>query len=192
MPHTNIRTILAVILALAAVNCDYVFNLTGPTSTNSNTSTNTNTNTNTNNFDLHDLINFAPTPTAGNGSPTGPGGSETNPLPIPAGAEQTARTIAEQNPSLVLQSCQDTFGEAAWQFMDRVVAALKAADPRWGYLCKRQVCSDISRDVIAYRATTDDTGAHGVDIIGGHCGPSPVFTWNVIGYDPNAIWRAAR
>jgi hypothetical protein len=192
MIDRSVRLSSIVLLVLGAAACDYVFNLTGPTSTNSNTSTNTNTNTNSNVFDIHDLVNFVPTPISGNGSPSGPGGSETNPLPIPAGAEQIARTIATNNPALVLQSCQDVFGEAAWSFMDRVVAALKATDQRWGYLCKRGDCADISRDVIAYRATSDETGAHGIDIIGGHCGANPVFTWNVIGYDPAAIWRATR
>jgi hypothetical protein len=192
MVERKLRIVSIVLLALAAASCRYVFNLTGPTSTNNNTSTNSNTNTNSNNFDIHDLVNFVPQPVPGNGSPSGPGGSETNPLPLPAGAETIARNIADANPSLVLQSCQDTFGAAAWQFLDRVVAALKATDQRWGYLCKRGDCADISRDVIAYRATADETGAWGVDIIGGHCGPNPTFTWNNIGFDANAIWRATR
>jgi hypothetical protein len=192
MAEDKARVVAIVLLALVGVCCDYVFNLTGPTSTNSNTSTNTNTNTNTNTFDLHDLVNFVPTPIAGNGSATGPSGTEANPLQIPAGSQQIATEIATANPSLVLQSCQDVFGEAAWQFLDKVVVALKALDQRWGYLCKRGDCADISRDVIAYRATADNTGAWGVDIIGGHCGPAPTFTWNVIGFDANAIWRATR
>jgi len=171
------RKLLLLIFFVTA--CDY--NL-GPTIIN------TNTNTNTNNNDFHDLINFAPStnPSAPVASPTG--GTET-PLPLPANAQGIAQTISNNNPTLIMRSCQAIYGESAWQFMDTIVAALKASDPRWGYMVK--ATRQISADVIAYRATSDNTGAWGVDIIVDLCG-TPRFSWQVLGFDPNAEWSGTR
>jgi hypothetical protein len=184
------QVILVTITILTCASCDYVFNITGPTSTVN--STNTNTNTNTVDFDLHDLVNFNPV-FGGGGGTTPPGNvSPEVPLPIPAGAQATAQGVANNNPFLIANSCQDTQGQSAWVFMDLVVSTLRQFDTRWGYICKRNVCSDISRDVIGYRATSDNVGAWGVDIIAGHCGPNPTFSWNVIGFDPDQQWQANR
>jgi hypothetical protein len=150
----------------------------------------TNTNTNTVNVDIHDLVSFAPisNPTS-TPIPGGPNGTET-PLPLPASAQGIAQSVAQQNSGALLRSCQAIYGEVAWTFMDAEVAALKASDPRWGYMVKASDGS-ISRDVISYRATSDNTGAWGVDIIVDHCG-NPSFAWNVLGFDPNAQWSGTR
>ena len=62
-------------------------------------------------------------------------------------------------------------------------------------LCKAGDCNSISKDVIAYRATEDNIGAWAVDIIGNHCALPPdksTSIWLVLGFDPLAVWRAAR
>jgi hypothetical protein len=171
-------------LMLLVTACEY--NL-GPT-TNIN-STNTNTNTNTNNTDVHDLTNFAPVanPTAPLPNPNG--GTET-PLGIPSGSQAIAQAFATANPLLVTKSCVAVYGEAGWQFMDGLVKTLRASDTRWGYVVKSNT-GTISMDVIAYRATSDNTGAWGVDVIVDHCGNSS-FAWNVLGLDANLQWSAAR
>ena len=176
------KKILVVLLVVFCFGCD--IELTMP-------STNvTNTNTNTVSIDLHDLINFAPmaNPTS-TPVPGGPTGSET-PLPLPASAQGIAQNVANQNQQALLRSCQAIYGEVAWTFMDAEVAALKAQDPRWGYMVK-PTDGTISKDVIAYRATSDNSGAWGVDIIVDHCG-NPSFAWNVLGFDPNAQWSGTR
>lgn len=176
------RKLAFLLVLILASSCD--IELTMP-------STNvTNTNTNTVSIDLHDLINFAPmaNPTS-TPVPGGPTGSET-PLPLPSSAQGIAQSVAAQNQGALLRSCQAIYGEVAWTFMDAEVAALKAQDPRWGYMVK---ASDgtISKDVIAYRATSDNSGAWGVDIIIDHCG-NPTFGWNVLGFDQNAQWSGTR
>ena len=61
--------------------------------------------------------------------------------------------------------------------MDRVVDALRLEDTRWGYNWKRGVVGDPSLDVIVYNYSAGpDEGnpnVYAVDILGGHCGPSP-------------------
>ena len=165
------------------VGCDY--NL-GPTINNNNT----NTNTNSNNNDFHDLINFAPAVNPAAPVPTPNGGTET-PLPLPLNAEQIATNYATANPTLVATSCPDTAGEAGWKFMDGLVGVLKASDARWGYMVKANT-GMISRDVIGYRATSDDIGSWGVDVIVDLCGTSPKFAWQVLGFDANAKWSGTR
>jgi len=190
----------AALLALAfAVACDYNLTITGPSvsTTNSNSNTSTNTNTNPITIDIHDVVSFLPSPGTAGGDGTNPPGntSPTAPLPIPTTARPIAEGVAAANPLLLANSCQDTLGPAAWAFMDLEVATLRASEtgttPRWGYLGKGGVCTNPSRDVIAYRATNTDVGIWGVDIIGNHCGVAPMaptFTWNVIGYDGSGKW----
>ena len=157
--------------------CD--INITGPTIEN------TNTNTNTNNIDVHDIGAFTPSnnPSAPVGTPTG--GSEV-PLNIPA----NAHAIAEAVPQTYLSNPVKTNTVLLLGLIfDSVVLALKNSDPRWGYLIKSS--GQVSHDVIAYRATSDNIGAWGVNIIIDYCGTSK-FGWNVIGFDAAAQWSATR
>jgi hypothetical protein len=169
-----------VALAFLVAACEYNFNMGAPSSTN--------TNTNTVNIDIHDLVNFVPV-----ANPTlpvpGPNGPET-PAPLPTNAEAIARSVATANATAIAQSCQATFGASAWAFMDAVVTALRASDTRWGYVVKTG--GQVSQDVIGYRATSDNIGAWGIDIIVGHCGASPSFGWQVLGFDTNLQWAATR
>ena len=159
--------------------------------------TNTNTNTTGITIDSHDVFNFNPTfPLPGTTTPNPVSPTEPDtPLPLPPDAQAIATTVAAARSADLARSCQDRDGLAAWMFMDAIVSALAARDPRWGYLCKRGDCTDISRDVIAYRATADTIGAWAVDIIVNHCPIAPdrsTFAWNVLGFDPAAVWRALR
>jgi hypothetical protein len=196
MPRSpTAAAVLLALVAVAAIACDYNLTLTGPTISNANTSTNTNTNQNpiTFNLDIHDVVSFLPTPGTAGGDGTNPpgNGSPTAPLPIPTTARPIAEAVAAANPLLLANSCQDTLGPAAWAFLDLEVTTLRASDTRWGYLGKGGVCTNPSRDVIAYKATATDVGIWGVDIIGSHCPTPPAvstFTWNVIGYDAAGKW----
>lgn len=178
------KKFVAVAILMLISGCEY--NL-GP----SVNVTSTNTNTNTNNNDFHDLINFAPVadPKAPL-PPTTPGGPSETPLGIPSGSQAIAQAFATANPLLVTKSCVALYGEAGWQFMDGLIKTLRASDARWGYVVKSNT-GTISMDVIAYRATADNTGAWGVDVIVDHCGSS-TFAWNVLGLDANLQWSGTR
>ena len=184
------RSGLAALLSLMLVaGCDIRFTMPSIT--------NTNTNDNRISVDSHDVINFNPTfpiPGTTTPNPVNPGAPET-PVPIPSDAQAIASAVAATKQAELARSCQDRDGAAAWNFMDAIVSALRAADPRWGYFCKAGDCHNISKDVIAYRATSDNLGVWGVDIIGDHCAVPPArstFTWHVIGFDPVAVWKATR
>jgi len=169
------RKILFLLPLLLACN----INVAGPTIDNTNTNTNNASN------DSHDTT-FAPSnPSA---PTTGPTGEQETVLPLPSNAQAVATSVV--NRDAVAKSCQDVYGEAAWQFMDTVVGALRKTDARWGYLIKPNT-GQVSRDVIAYRATNDNIGAWGVDIIIDQCG-HPSFGWGVIGFDPTAQWTGTR
>jgi hypothetical protein len=181
------RSLLIGLLALTLVACDIT--ITAPTITNTLTNEVRVTN------DSHDVANFNPTTPTPPTNPTTPGVDNTLPLPVDAQAIATAVANSAAGQLYLAHSCQDRDGVNAWQFMDAIVTALKAKDTRWGYLCKNGNCQDISKDVIAYRATNDNTGVWGVDIIGSHCAIPPdrsTFTWNVLGFDPLAIWKETR
>jgi len=171
-------------IALIAA-CDY--NFVGPTINNNNS----NSNNNENRFDIHDLINFAPVPNPTAPVPVPPPGVGTEvPLPIPVTAQAIAQKVADTNPTLLARSCPETYGESGWAFLDLVVKTLQSSDMRWGYLVKMD--GTISRDVIAYRATSDNTGAWGVDIIIDRCGTASKFSWQVLGFDPLTVWSLVR
>jgi hypothetical protein len=175
------KRILIGIVALLLMACDV--NITGPTIDNNNN------NNNNNRFDIHDLVNFVPVPNPTAPVPA-PGGGTEIPTQLPAAAQATANGYAASHTTQLSRSCQATYGETAWQFLDGLVATLKATDARWGYNVKT-TDGTISRDVIAYRGTSDNTGSWAVDVIVDHCG-TPSFAWNVLGFDPDAQWAAAR
>jgi len=180
------------VFAFLSASCDYNINVGGPTNTNSNTSTNTNSNTNNNVTDLHDVVNFVPTGNPSSPVPTGNGTGGTEvPLGIPSNAQSIAQSIASNNPGLLSRACPILYGESGWAFMDLVVRTLQSNDPRWGYLIKPST-GLVSQDVIAYRATSDNTGAWGVDIIIDVCGSASAFSWQILGLDVNAQWTGSR
>ena len=116
-------------------------------------------------------------------------------MPLPTYAEGVTREVAAANPTLLANSCQETFGESAWQFLDLLIRTLRAHDVRFGYLCKDANCLSFGQDVITYKATTGDTGIWIVDVIENHCpGPSDTVRvrWGVLPYDVTRRWSATR
>jgi hypothetical protein len=110
-------------------------------------------------------------------SPMGPGETR-KPRPNDSAI---VRAVASANPGALRNSCQDHGG--SWEFMDRVIDALRAKDGRYGYNCKRGNCNDPSQDVVSYYyggAFPDIQGRFEVyifDVIGGHCGSDPSTVW---------------
>lgn len=122
----------------------------------------------------------------GGGLPPNPGGGSRTPdpapgqrLPLPSYGHQVVQAIAAQYPNALYNSCQDHGG--TWEFLDRVVDALRQYDTRWGYNWKRGVVGDPSKDVVDYhwgRGTSEgSTEVYIIDIIVGHCGDNPSAGW---------------
>ena len=91
------------------------------------------------------------------------------------------RAVAGEFPGALRNSCQEHGG--SWEFMDRVVDALRAKDGRYGYNAKRGNTNDPSVDVASY-FYGNGTNIQGrsevyiIDLIGGHCGSFPSVVWN--------------
>jgi hypothetical protein len=114
-------------------------------------------------------------------------------LPLP-NMSHIVREVAGTHADLLRHSCQEHGG--SWDFMDAVVDRLRQFDSRWGYNWKRGNVGDPSMDVVDYHwgAGPDEgsTQVYIIDIIGGHCGPSPVPVWNdvtQITYEGNTVGR---
>jgi hypothetical protein len=113
-------------------------------------------------------------------SPVGPGESR-KPRPNDSAI---VRQVASAFPAAFAHSCQEHHGPAGWEFMDRVIDALRSKDGRYGYNAKRGNMNDPSMDVASYfyRPETD-VSIHGraevyiFDLISGHCGPTPAPFW---------------
>jgi hypothetical protein len=98
--------------------------------------------------------------------------------------------VINKNPGILSnqRSCQEEEWGGdhvrGWEFLDKVVDALRLEDTRWGYMWKRGVVGDPSMDVIAYNyGAGPDEGATTIwalDIVGGHCGGSAVAVWSNI------------
>ena len=128
----------------------------------------------------------APPPGGGgpiDGLPLGPGGRTPDPqggrLPLPGYGAGVVSQIAARFPQFLANSCQEHGG--SWQFMDAVVDTLRSYDTRWGYNGKRGNANDPSLDVVTYHYSggpdQGSTDVYIIDVIGGHCGPTPSATW---------------
>ena len=68
-------------------------------------------------------------------------------------------------------------------FLFEVVRRLRRMDPRWGLNWKRGRVGDLSQDVVSYYFGPAGAPMEGslevyiVDVIAGHCGPTPGTTW---------------
>jgi hypothetical protein len=128
-----------------------------------------------------------PAPAPGTGTaplPGGSGGRTPDPapgqrLPLP-NMFHVVQQVANSRPDLLRNSCQEHGG--SWGFLDLVVDTLRTHDTRWGYNWKRGNVGDPSMDVIDYHYGSGpdegSTNVYIIDIIGGHCGPSPSPVWN--------------
>lgn len=110
-------------------------------------------------------------------------------LPLPSYGLSVVQSVANQYPGDLRNSCQNKGG--SWQFLDRVVDELRKRDTRWGYNCKRGNCGDPSHDVVAYHGgrgptTIGNSDVYVVDMIVGHCGPTPSAGWLNHGYGPGS------
>jgi hypothetical protein len=119
-----------------------------------------------------------PTQCAAPLSPMGPGETR-KPRPNDSAI---VRAVANAYPQAFAHSCQEHYGAAGWEFLDRTIDALRAKDGRYGYNCKRGNCNDPSQDVTSYFYGNHDAfeGSPQVyifDVIGGHCGPTPSVFW---------------
>jgi hypothetical protein len=95
--------------------------------------------------------------------------------------------VVAANPGILSnpRSCQEEqFGGdhiRGWEFLDKLVDALRIEDTRWGYNCKRGNCGDPSLDVIAYHYSAGpDEGSRQIwafDVVGGHCGGGAAPVW---------------
>jgi hypothetical protein len=116
-----------------------------------------------------------PAPAPGGRTPDPPPGGK---LPLP-NMSGVVSQVANQYPNAVRNSCQDSGG--TWEFMDRLVDELRKYDSRWGYNGKRGNVNDPSKDAIAYHwsrgADQNSSEVYIIDVIGGHCGPSPSAGW---------------
>jgi hypothetical protein len=92
--------------------------------------------------------------------------------------------VAAAYPAAFAHSCQEHYGAAGWEFLDRAVDTLRAKDGRYGYNAKRGNMNDPSLDVVSYYYRPDPNGFQGsdgvyiFDVIGGHCGAAPFVVWN--------------
>jgi hypothetical protein len=183
------RCVLAMVCVVLA-GCD--LHITNPapvvaTTGTTPTITNTNTNTSTNNNDRSDTQPTTNTPTDGTAGAA---------VPLPTYGEGVVRGVAANNPALLANSCQETSGDSAWDFLDLAIRTLRAQDQRWGYLCKDANCLTFGRDVITYRATAAETGIWIVDVIGNHCpgptDPPPAVRWGILPFETVRKWSATR
>jgi hypothetical protein len=113
------------------------------------------------------------------GVPTGPGGRAPDGAGLPGYGAGVVQAVARANPGALQNSCQEHGG--SWQFLDMVVDTLRTYDTRWGYNGKRGDANNPSLDVVTYHygggPDEGSTQVYIIDIIGGHCGPTPSATW---------------
>lgn len=128
----------------------------------------------------------APDDPAGTAPPPVSGGGGTAAGATAPDMQHVVRQVAAAHPDALRNSCQEHGG--SWEFMDRVVSALRALDTRWGYNLKRGG-PELSPDAIAwYRGDGDpnySTDVAIVDIIGDHCGSNPRPAWT------DQTWKTA-
>lgn len=116
---------------------------------------------------------------------TGVGGCEGNGGPcqrIPSFL-QVVRNVAARNPFSVVNSCRQFGGNE--RFMEDVVAELRlvTGSNRWGLNWKRGAVGALSEDVVNYfwgpegEVMRNSSKVFIIDMIGGHCGPSPSPFW---------------
>ena len=193
------RGLLIVLLAVVLAGCELTITQPAPVVatptgapapapiTISNVNTNTNTNTDTS--DRSDTE----TPLPGGPEEPLPGAV----IPLPAYGEDVTRSVSAAHPSLILHSCEGQTGTSAWGFLDLVIDTLQARDARWGYLCKDASCSRVAADIVAYRASSGNTGIWIVDVIGNHCpgagtGDVPTVRWGVLPFETRRPWTGQR
>jgi hypothetical protein len=124
-----------------------------------------------------------PAPPPPGPSPGGPRAPDPPPgqrLPFPAWGEGVVVDVANRYPDALRHSCQERDGARGWEFMDRVVDALRARDSRFAYNGKRGNPGDPSKDAIAYHFGPGPSNlskdVYIIDVVASHCeNPGPSF-----------------
>ncbi|MFO0626135.1 MAG: hypothetical protein U0325_11005 [Polyangiales bacterium] len=125
------------------------------------------------------LQTYDPSILADAGAPPPPDVPPTRP-PLPDG-RPTLEAVAREHPDWLRNSCVTSGGDN--QFLFEVVRRLRRIDPRWGLNWKRGRIGDMSQDVVDYFYGPSGAPMEGsldtyvVDVIGGHCGPTPTTAW---------------
>jgi hypothetical protein len=109
-----------------------------------------------------------------------PGQGSVTPLVPLANLQTDVQTYAAMFPLDLANSCVPSGG--TWDFMDGLVAYLQAIDERVGFNGKRGDVTDPSGDAIAYYhgplpPVSGSNDVYVVDVIIGHCGPTPFGAW---------------
>jgi hypothetical protein len=116
-----------------------------------------------------------------------PGGTKDTP---PAFLLHIVQQVHQANPSLIQQSCKETGGNNL--FMINVLTELRKLSPRWGLNWKRGVQGDLSQDVVSYaydlELPPEESRVQIVDIIRGHCGPTPEPAWGWVANEGLGRW----
>jgi hypothetical protein len=124
------------------------------------------------------LMGYDPSILADAGAPPPDVTAARPPLPDGSGV---VRAVAAERPDLLRNSCVDMGGNN--EFLFEVVRRLRRMDPRWGLNWKRGRVGDMSQDVVDYYYGPAGAPMEGspdtyvVDMIGGHCGPTPSPAW---------------
>jgi len=123
-------------------------------------------------------------------------------LPLPDVQAFVAQASAER-PDLMAQSCPTGRKYENNPWLDYIIDRLRTLDTRWGYNGKpsRSAADNdgfpviAAGDEIAYHfGAGPDQGSpdvHLVDILVGHCGPTPVITWRVFTGEEPGFWTGA-
>lgn len=104
----------------------------------------------------------------------------------------TVQAVFAANPGYVATSCQSAPG-GTWDLMDAIVDALRALDTRFAYNGKRGNASDPSHDAVSFDYGTvpggeGSTSVYIVDVIAGHCGPTPGPAWQDVTVFAPGVW----
>ena len=99
--------------------------------------------------------------------------------PLPNG-RPTVEAVASERSDWLRNSCVATGGNNDYLF--EVVRRLRRIDRRWGLNWKRGRVGDMSQDVVNYyygpgAPVEGSLETYVVDMISGHCGPTPGTTW---------------
>jgi Big-like domain-containing protein len=147
----------------------------------------------------------APPPTPSPAPTTGPRTPDPAPgqrLPMPD-VEAFIYARAAARPDLLAQSCPTGFKYVNNPWLDYMVDGLRTLDTRWGYNGKpTRTPADnggnpvvAAGDEIAYHyGSGPDQGSPDVyliDILGGHCGPTPAVTYRVFTGEEPGFWTGA-
>ena len=109
---------------------------------------------------------------------------------------QVVQQVAAEHPGALADSCVEDGG--SWEFMDRVVEALRAIDGRWSYNCKRGGCNHISINVVDYYRGQGDpnlsTDVALIDVVSKICGPgvNPEPSWSDVTSETEEVGTIGR